>query len=281
MQELAHIRSICSAMDARQNLHNSTIYVTSITNVGNGVTTITKSDDWYEEMRKIDHISVTAIVDCEGKGTVSKTLNLPIKHTADLPVTADLDNEIINVVWNAATKTYIGLPATTNFSLYYGSERIWCTVAYSNIDGLTLTDDDNDDNSTKITISQNTSNPVEIPATSIIPIFGNIYIHGIPYERKAYLTINKRTDNTVYDLQPSVSVIHVKNRQRNTDLSDHLYDVWSDSENGRNSTDKHIEFAYWLFDDLYNRWRKRTNVHSWSLDRCFHGEEQNQIYIAC
>jgi hypothetical protein len=98
-------------------LHNSTIYVTSITNVGDGVTTITKSDDWYTAMRKIDHISVTAIVDCEGKGTVSKTLNLPIKHTADLPVTADLDNEIINVVWNASTKTYIGLPI--NDKIFY------------------------------------------------------------------------------------------------------------------------------------------------------------------
>jgi hypothetical protein len=261
-------------------LHNSTIYVTSITNVGDGVTTITKSDDWYTAMRKIDHISVTAIVDCEGKGTVSKTLNLPIKHTADLPVTADLDNEIINVVWNAATKTYIGLPATTNFSLYYGSERIWCTVAYSNIDGLTLTDDDNDDNSTKITISQNTSNPVEIPATSIIPIFGNIYIHGIPYERKAYLTINKRTDNTVYDLQPSVSVIHVKNSNgtltyQTTSMTCGV--IARTAETAPTS----ISVAYWLFDDLYNRWRKRTNVHSWSLDRCFHGEEQNQIYIAC
>jgi hypothetical protein len=137
MQETGTYKVYLQCDGCTAELHNSTIYVTSITNVGDGVTTITKSDDWYTAMRKIDHISVTAIVDCEGKGTVSKTLNLPIKHTADLPVTADLDNEIINVVWNASTKTYIGLPITIKCSIYYGNNILGIdSIQLDNIIGL-------------------------------------------------------------------------------------------------------------------------------------------------
>ena len=188
-------------------LHNSTIYLTCINGVHDGVasTTEVETDEWYKAMLKIDHVSVTVAIDCEGKGTITKTLNLPIKHINDVMALADLTNETTNIVFSKKQSSYVGFGNSDSvLTVKHGTELMTITeVKFGMVDKVTSTFNDKTSN---ITFSCSLSDDTLSDSFSI-PITVTALYKGISYERTIQKKFIKIAGNTSYELSPSVSAI--------------------------------------------------------------------------
>ena len=205
-----HYRVHAVSEDCEVMVQNSTIFVTAIRNIKDGVAG-TKDDATfdYDAMRKATDAMVTIVVELEGK--TSKMVQMPIRIQHDtLPfMVCDLSNESASVAWNTKTAKYIGLPIKTKVSLMYHNEP-W-TISRLNISKVAglKTSMSIEGKAKVITIdADNLTDDTLAQVTKMnITVVGRYA--GANYEYTRELTILKSSDTVVYELIPSADSIVV------------------------------------------------------------------------
>lgn len=250
-------------------LSNSTIYITSIENIKDGIAGSTDDANFnYNAMRAMTNCYVNLTIDCEGVTSIIKQFPVTIKHMSEPYVGADMDNESSGVSWNTKTQAYVGLPIVFDFAMYHNNEVLNITST-TNVSLSTSTTGVTLSNSTAPTIPAGhtiyynkeiitqtkfagTANEVTYKVARItitamgkdVPLVTNIDVTctatyaGVPYERTLTHTINKSTDTNVYSLLPSTDEV-VVSKTGTMSTNSLTCDVLCDS-----SDDKHYTVAY-------------------------------------
>lgn len=104
-------------------IENSTLFITGINNINDGVAGIPQNFD-FDAMRNMESCSVDIIIDCEGKGSITRTVGITIKHDSQPFVSADLSNMSSGVSWNTKLGRYIGLPISTELTMWHNNEYL-------------------------------------------------------------------------------------------------------------------------------------------------------------
>ena len=205
-----HYRVHAVSEDCEVMVQNSTIFVTAIRNIKDGVAGTNDDATFdYDAMRKATDAMVTIVVELEGK--TSKMVQMPIRIQHDtLPfMVCDLSNESASVAWNTKTTKYIGLPIKTKVSLLYHNEP-WeiSSLNISKVAGL-KTSMSIDGKAKVITIdADNLTDDTLAQVTKMnITVVGRYA--GANYEYTRELTILKSSDTVVYELIPSADSIVV------------------------------------------------------------------------
>lgn len=203
-------------------IENSTIYITSIDNIKDGVAGTPDDANFnYDAMRRMESCSVDLLIDCEGVGTIQKNFPVTIKHDSQPYVGADLTNPFSAVSWNTQTQQYIGLPITFDIKMWHNNQPL--DIASTNdvsltgvVTGMTVTK-----SIVTITKNQGTANeysfkvarisitalPASLSPVTEIGITCSAQYSGVSYERTLTHTINKQTDVNVYSLHPSADEV--------------------------------------------------------------------------
>lgn len=205
-----HYRVHAVSEDCEVMVQNSTIFVTAIRNIKDGVAGTNDDANFdYDAMRKATDAMVTIVVELEGK--TSKMVQMPIRIQHDtLPfMVCDLSNESASVAWNTKTAKYIGLPIKTKVSLMYHNEP-W-TISRLNISKVAglKTSMSIEGKAKVITIDvDNLTDDTLAQVTKMnITVVGRYA--GANYEYTRELTILKSSDTVVYELIPSADSIVV------------------------------------------------------------------------
>ena len=205
-----HYRVYAVSEDCEVMVQNSTIFVTAIRNIKDGVAGTNDDANFdYDAMRKATDAMVTIVVELEGK--TSKMVQMPIRIQHDtLPfMVCDLSNESASVAWNTKTSKYIGLPIKTKVSLMYHNEP-WAIsrLNISKVAGL-KTSMSIEGKAKVITIdADNLTDDTLAQVTKMnITVVGRYA--GANYEYTRELTILKSSDTVVYELIPSADSIVV------------------------------------------------------------------------
>lgn len=205
-----HYRVHAVSEDCEVMVQNSTIFVTAIRNIKDGVAGTNDDANFdYDAMRKATDAMVTIVVELEGK--TSKMVQMPIRIQHDtLPfMVCDLSNESASVAWNTKTAKYIGLPIKTKVSLMYHNEP-WTisSLNISKVAGL-KTSMSIEGKAKVITIdADNLTDDTLAQVTKMnITVVGRYA--GANYEYTRELTILKSSDTVVYELIPSADSIVV------------------------------------------------------------------------
>lgn len=205
-----HYRLHAVSEDCEVMVQNSTIFVTAIRNIKDGVAGTNDDANFdYDAMRKATDAMVTIVVELEGK--TSKMVQMPIRIQHDtLPfMVCDLSNESASVAWNTKTAKYIGLPIKTKVSLMYHNEP-WAISSLNiskvaglktsmSIEGKAKVITIDADNLTADTLAQITKMNITVVGRYA----------GANYEYTRELTILKSSDTVVYELIPSADSIVV------------------------------------------------------------------------
>ena len=228
-----HYRVHAVSEDCEVMVQNSTIFVTAIRNIKDGVAG-TKDDATfdYDAMRKATDAMVTIVVELEGK--TSKMVQMPIRIQHDtLPfMVCDLSNESASVAWNTKTAKYIGLPIKTKVSLMYHNEP-WAISSLNiskvaglktsmSIEGKAKVITIDADNLTADTLAQITKMNITVVGRYA----------GANYEYTRELTILKSSDTVVYELIPSADSI-VVDKDGNTTVNSVSCDVYATSSDDK------------------------------------------------
>lgn len=228
-----HYRVHAVSEDCEVIVQNSTIFVTAIRNIKDGVAGTTDDANFdYDAMRKATDAMVTIVVELEGK--TSKMVQMPIRIQHDtLPfMVCDLSNESASVAWNTKTAKYIGLPIKTKVSLMYHNEP-WAisSLNISNVAGL-KTSMSIDGKAKVITIDADnlTADTLAQVTKMNITVVG-IYA-GANYEYTRELTILKSSDTVVYELIPSADSI-VVDKDGNKTVDSVSCDVYATSSDDK------------------------------------------------
>lgn len=198
---------------------NSTVFVTALDNIRDGVYHESESDTYdYDAMRAVTAARVLITVDCEGIGSRVVSFPIRIQHESSPVITCDLDNEMASVVWNEKTKKYVGFPITCKASLYYASEP-WeiktCAHVGTLPTGLKMaieivSDTTSDDyGKAIITIDTEEQSTDSLLQTYEIPIEVTGKYAGVNYSYEKSITIHKSADACIYEVLPSVDNIIV------------------------------------------------------------------------
>lgn len=228
-----HYRVHAVSEDCEVMVQNSTIFVTAIRNIKDGVAG-TKDDATfdYDAMRKATDAMVTIVVELEGK--TSKTVQMPIRIQHDtLPfMVCDLSNESASVAWNTKTAKYIGFPIKTKVSLMYHNEP-WAisSLNISKVAGL-KTSMSIEGKAKVITIDADnlTADTLAQVTKMNITVVGRYA--GANYEYTRELTILKSSDTVVYELIPSADSI-VVDKDGNTTVNSVSCDVYATSSDDK------------------------------------------------
>lgn len=224
-----HYRVHAVSEDCEVMVQNSTIFVTAIRNIKDGVAGTNDDANFdYDAMRKATDAMVTIVVELEGK--TSKMVQMPIRIQHDtLPfMVCDLSNESASVAWNTKTAKYIGLPIKTKVSLMYHNEP-WAIsrLNISKVAGLktevkanVITIDA--DNLTDDTLAQITKMNITVVGRYA----------GANYEYTRELTILKSSDTVVYELIPSADSI-VVDKDGGTSVNSVSCDVYATSSDDK------------------------------------------------
>ena len=204
-------------------IENSTIYITSIDNIKDGVAGSEDDVNFdYDAMREMDSCYVDLVIDCEGNGSIQKRFPIRILHSATPYVDATINNQFSAVSWNTKIQQYIGLPIPINVKLWHNNEQLKAnSVAINGVTGATLAETSKtitvDGMSIETALTRDSSgdyisiNIVSLPSNlalvSVLNITATTEYAGVPYERTITHTINKNTDVNVYSLAPSVTDI--------------------------------------------------------------------------
>ena len=228
-----HYRVHAVSEDCEVMVQNSTIFVTAIRNIKDGVAGTNDDSNFdYDAMRKATDAMVTIVVELEGK--TSKMVQMPIRIQHDtLPfMVCDLSNESASVAWNTKTAKYIGLPIKTKVSLMYHNEP-WAisSLNISNVAGL-KTSMSIEGKAKVITIDADnlTADTLAQVTKMNITVVGRYA--GANYEYTRELTILKSSDTVVYELIPSSdSIVVDKDGNKTVDsVSCHVYATSSDDK---------------------------------------------------
>lgn len=228
-----HYRVHAVSEDCEVMVQNSTIFVTAIRNIKDGVAG-TKDDSTfdYDAMRKATDAMVTIVVELEGK--TSKMVQMPIRIQHDtLPfMVCDLSNESASVAWNTKTAKYIGLPIKTKVSLLYHNEP-WAisSLNISKVAGL-KTSMSIEGKAKVITIDADnlTADTLAQVTKMNITVVGRYA--GANYEYTRELTILKSSDTVVYELIPSADSI-VVDKDGNKTVNSVSCDVYATSSDDK------------------------------------------------
>lgn len=228
-----HYRVHAVSEDCEVIVQNSTIFVTAIKNIKDGV--VGTNDDAnfdYDAMRKATDAMVTIVVELEGK--ISKTVQMPIRIQHDtLPfMVCDLSNESASVAWNTKTAKYIGLPIKTKVSLMYHNEpwaisrlnisKVAGLKTSMSIEGKAKVITIDSDNLTADTLAQVTKMNITVVGRYA----------GANYEYTRKLTILKSSDTVVYELIPSADSI-VVDKDGNKTVNSVSCDVYATSSDDK------------------------------------------------
>lgn len=233
-----HYRVHAVSEDCEVMVQNSTIFVTAIRNIKDGVAGTNDDANFdYDAMRKATDAMVTIVVELEGK--TSKMVQMPIRIQHDtLPfMVCDLSNESASVAWNTKTAKYIGLPIMTKVSLMYHNEP-WAISSLNiskvaglktsmSIEGKAKVITIDADNLTADTLAQITKMNITVVGRYA----------GANYEYTRELTILKSSDTVVYELIPSADSI-VVDKDGNKTVNSVSCDVYATS-----SDDKRYELT--------------------------------------
>lgn len=228
-----HYRVHAVSEDCEVMVQNSTIFVTAIRNIKDGVAGTNDDSNFdYDAMRKATDAMVTIVVELEGK--TAKTVQMPIRIQHDtLPfMVCDLSNESASVAWNTKTAKYIGLPIKTKVSLLYHNEP-WAISSLNissvaglktsmSIEGKTKVITIDADNLTADTLAQVTKMNITVVGRYA----------GANYEYTRELTILKSSDTVVYELIPSADSI-VVDKDGGTSVNSVSCDVYATSSDDK------------------------------------------------
>lgn len=228
-----HYRVHAVSEDCEVMVQNSTIFVTAIRNIKDGVAGTNDDANFdYDAMRKATDAMVTIVVELEGK--TSKMVQMPIRIQHDtLPfMVCDLSNESASVAWNTKTARYIGLPIKTKVSLLYHNEP-WAISSLNiskvaglktsmSIEGKAKVITIDADNLTADTLAQITKMNITVVGRYA----------GANYEYTRELTILKSSDTVVYELIPSADSI-VVDKDGNTTVNSVSCDVYATSSDDK------------------------------------------------
>lgn len=228
-----HYRVHAVSEDCEVMVQNSTIFVTAIRNIKDGVAGTNDDANFdYDAMRKATDAMVTIVVELEGK--TSKMVQMPIRIQHDtLPfMVCDLSNESASVAWNTKTAKYIGLPIKTKVSLLYHNEP-WAisSLNISKVAGL-KTSMSIEGKAKVITIDADnlTADTLAQVTKMNITVVGRYA--GANYEYTRELTILKSSDTVVYELIPSADSI-VIDKDGNTTVNSVSCDVYATSSDDK------------------------------------------------
>ena len=228
-----HYRVRAVSEDCEVMVQNSTIFVTAIRNIKDGVAG-TKDDATfdYDAMRKATDAMVTIVVELEGK--TSKMVQMPIRIQHDtLPfMVCDLSNESASVAWNTKTAKYIGLPIKTKVSLLYHNEP-WAisSLNISKVAGLkTSMSIEGKEKVITIDADNLTADTLAQVTKMNITVVGRYA--GANYEYTRELTILKSSDTVVYELIPSADSI-VVDKDGNKTVNSVSCDVYATSSDDK------------------------------------------------
>lgn len=228
-----HYRVHAVSEDCEVMVQNSTIFVTAIRNIKDGVAGTNDDANFdYDAMRKATDAMVTIVVELEGK--TSKTVQMPIRIQHDtLPfMVCDLSNESASVAWNTKTAKYIGLPIKTKVSLLYHNEP-WAisSLNISKVAGL-KTSMSIEGKAKVITIDADnlTADTLAQVTKMNITVVGRYA--GANYEYTRELTILKSSDTVVYELIPSADSI-VVDKDGNKTVNSLSCDVYATSSDDK------------------------------------------------
>ena len=228
-----HYRVHAVSEDCEVMVQNSTIFVTAIRNIKDGVAGTEDDATFdYDAMRKATDAMVTIVVELEGK--TAKTVQMPIRIQHDtLPfMVCDLSNESASVAWNTKTAKYIGLPIKTKVSLMYHNEP-WAisSLNISKVAGL-KTSMSIEGKAKVITIDADnlTADTLAQVTKMNITVVGRYA--GANYEYTRELTILKSSDTVVYELIPSADSI-VVDKDGNKTVNSVSCDVYATSSDDK------------------------------------------------
>lgn len=228
-----HYRVHAVSENCEVMVQNSTIFVTAIRNIKDGVAGTNDDANFdYDAMRKATDAMVTIVVELEGK--ISKTVQMPIRIQHDtLPfMVCDLSNESASVAWNTKTAKYIGLPIKTKVSLMYHNEP-WAITSLniSKVAGL-KTSMSFEGKAKVITIDADnlTADTLAQVTKMNITVVGRYA--GANYEYTRELTILKSADTVVYELIPSADSI-VVDKDGNKTVNSVSCDVYATSSDDK------------------------------------------------
>lgn len=228
-----HYRVHAVSEDCEVMVQNSTIFVTAIRNIKDGVAGTKDDANFdYDAMRKATDAMVTIVVELEGK--TAKTVQMPIRIQHDtLPfMVCDLSNESASVAWNTKTAKYIGLPIKTKVSLMYHNEP-WAisSLNISKVAGL-KTSMSIEGKAKVITIDADnlTADTLAQVTKMNITVVGRYA--GANYEYTRELTILKSSDTVVYELIPSADSI-VVDKDGNKTVNSVSCDVYATSSDDK------------------------------------------------
>ena len=228
-----HYRVHAVSEDCEVMVQNSTIFVTAIRNIKDGVAGTKDDANFdYDAMRKATDAMVTIVVELEGK--TSKMVQMPIRIQHDtLPfMVCDLSNESASVAWNTKTAKYIGLPIKTKVSLMYHNEP-WAisSLNISKVAGL-KTSMSIEGKAKVITIDADnlTADTLAQVTKMNITVVGRYA--GANYEYTRELTILKSADTVVYELIPSADSI-VVDKDGNKTVNSVSCDVYATSSDDK------------------------------------------------
>lgn len=228
-----HYRVHAVSEDCEVMVQNSTIFVTAIRNIKDGVAGTNDDANFdYDAMRKSTDAMVTIVVELEGK--TSKMVQMPIRIQHDtLPfMVCDLSNESASVAWNTKTAKYIGLPIKTKVSLLYHNEP-WAIsrINISKVAGL-KTSMSIEGKAKVITIDADnlTADSLAQVTKMNITVVGRYA--GANYEYTRELTILKSADTVVYELIPSADSI-VVDKDGNKTVNSVSCDVYATSSDDK------------------------------------------------
>lgn len=228
-----HYRVHAVSEDCEVMVQNSTIFVTAIRNIKDGVAGTKDDANFdYDSMRKATDAMVTIVVELEGK--TSKMVQMPIRIQHDtLPfMVCDLSNESASVAWNTKTAKYIGLPIKTKVSLMYHNEP-WAisSLNISKVAGL-KTSMSIEGKAKVITIDADnlTADTLAQVTKMNITVVGRYA--GANYEYTRELTILKTSDTVVYELIPSADSI-VMDKDGNKTVNSVSCDVYATSSDDK------------------------------------------------
>ena len=211
------------------SIQNSTIYITGITNLKDGVAGSGDDTDFdYAAMRTKTNCFVNLTIDCEGVTSIVKQFPVTIKHMSEPFVGADISNEFSAVSWNTQAQHYIGLPITFDMKMWHNNE-VLDIAAVSDVSLVSATNGVTLVNGTApatpaassiyytksiVTVNgkkhariQLTAMGTDIPSVVDIDVTGTATYSGVSYERTLRHTVNKSTDTNVYQLHPSVAEV--------------------------------------------------------------------------
>lgn len=240
----------CSTM-----IQGSTIYITGISNIKDGVPGTPDDVNFdYDEMRQMSHCSVDIIVNCEGKGVITKTLPVSIKHDSQPFVGADITNEFSAVSWNTQAQQYVGLPIVFDMKMWKNNEPLdvrSVSVACLTLDGSSqavipaqnITKSIVTVNGTKQARISINALPEGLPLVTELAVTTAANYAGVSYERTLIHTINKSTDTNVYSLLPSVSEVIVNKNTGGLSVNTLNCAVICDSSDNKHYTVAYADFA--------------------------------------